>query len=64
MRNALEELADEVVFVGEATVSLYGDKEKGFGRRKVLNVRRFYLDYWKWQAVPAKLSRTPIVIFA
>jgi predicted nuclease of restriction endonuclease-like (RecB) superfamily len=32
---------------------LYG---KGFGRRNVLDMRRFYLAYQKWQAVPAKLS--------
>ncbi len=29
---------------------------KGFGRRNVLDMRRFYLAYKKWQAVPAKLS--------
>ncbi|MHB1277669.1 MAG: DUF1016 N-terminal domain-containing protein [Bacteroidia bacterium] len=29
---------------------------KGFGRRNVLDMRRFYLAYQKWQAVPAKLS--------
>ena len=29
---------------------------KGFGRRNVLDMRRFYLTYKKWQAVPAKLS--------
>ena len=29
---------------------------KGFGRRNVLDMRRFYLAYNKWQAVPAKLS--------
>jgi len=31
---------------------------KGFGRRNVLDMRRFYLGYQKWQAVPAKLSWT------
>lgn len=35
---------------------------KGFGRRNVLDMRRFYLAYQKWQAVPAKLSWTHIVI--
>ncbi|MVN22051.1 DUF1016 family protein [Mucilaginibacter sp. HMF7410] len=35
---------------------------KGFGRRNVLDMRRFYLSYQKWQAVPAKLSWTHIVI--
>lgn len=35
---------------------------KGFGRRNVLDMRRFYLAYQKWQAVPAKLSWTHIVV--
>lgn len=34
---------------------------KGFGRRNILDMRRFYLCYQKWQAVPAKLSWTHIV---
>lgn len=34
---------------------------KGFGRRNILDMRRFYLAYQKWQAVPAKLSWTHIV---
>jgi predicted nuclease of restriction endonuclease-like (RecB) superfamily len=34
---------------------------KGFGRRNVLDMRRFYLTYQKWQAVPAKLSWTHFV---
>src|ERR1035437_6637677 len=34
---------------------------KGFGRRNVLDMRRFYLSYPKWQAVPAKLSWTHFV---
>lgn len=34
---------------------------KGFGRRNVLDMRRFYLAYNKWQAVPAKLSWTHII---
>lgn len=34
---------------------------KGFGRRNVLDMRRFYLAYPKWQAVPAKLSWTHFV---
>jgi predicted nuclease of restriction endonuclease-like (RecB) superfamily len=34
---------------------------KGFGRRNVLDMRRFYLTYQKWQAVPAKLGWTHIV---
>jgi len=29
---------------------------KGFGRRNVLDMRRFYLAYQKWQTVSAKLS--------
>lgn len=29
---------------------------KGFGRRNVLDMRRFYIAYQKWQALPAKLS--------
>lgn len=37
---------------------LYG---KGFGRRNILDMRRFYLCYQKWQAVPAKLSWTHII---
>ena len=37
---------------------LYG---KGFGRRNALDMRRFYLVYQKWQAVPAKLSWTHII---
>ncbi len=35
---------------------------KGFGRRNVLDMRRFYLAYQKWQAVPAKLSWTHIIV--
>ena len=34
---------------------------KGFGRRNILDMRRFYLAYQKLQAVPAKLSWTHIV---
>ncbi len=34
---------------------------KGFGRRNVLDMRRFYVTYPKWQAVPAKLSWTHFV---
>ncbi len=34
---------------------------KGFGRRTILDMRRFYLCYQKWQAVPAKLSWTHII---
>lgn len=29
---------------------------KGFGRRNILDMRRFYLAYQKWQTVSAKLS--------
>ena len=29
---------------------------KGFGRRNILDMRRFYLNYQKWQTVSAKLS--------
>lgn len=29
---------------------------KGFGRRNILDMRRFYLSYQKWQTVSAKLS--------
>ncbi|MEW6096669.1 MAG: DUF1016 N-terminal domain-containing protein [bacterium] len=39
--------------------SRYG---KGFSRRNVLNMRNFYLAYPKWQAVPAILSWTHIVL--
>lgn len=39
--------------------SRYGE---GFGRRNVLDMRRFYLSYPIWQAVPAKLSWTHFVI--
>lgn len=35
---------------------------KGFGRRNVLDMRRFYLTYQNWQAVPAKLSWTHYTI--
>lgn len=35
---------------------------KGFGRRNVLDMRRFYLAYQKWQAVPAELSWTHLVM--
>ncbi len=35
---------------------------KGFGRRNVLDMRRFYLAYQKWQAVLAKLSWTHIIV--
>lgn len=34
---------------------------KGFGRRNILDMRRFYLLYQKWQAVPAKLSWTHFI---
>jgi predicted nuclease of restriction endonuclease-like (RecB) superfamily len=34
---------------------------KGFGRRNILDMRRFYLSYQIWQAVPAKLSWTHFV---
>lgn len=34
---------------------------KGFGRRNILDMRRFYLAYPIWQAVPAKLSWTHLV---
>jgi DUF1016 N-terminal domain len=33
----------------------------GFGRRNILDMRRFYITYRKWQAVPAKLSWTHLV---
>lgn len=32
------------------------------GRRNVLDMRRFYLAYSKWQAVPAKLSWIHFVV--
>ncbi|CAN5496765.1 PDDEXK nuclease domain-containing protein [soil metagenome] len=35
---------------------------RGFGRRNVLDMRRFYITYQKWQAVPAKLSWSHIVV--
>jgi hypothetical protein len=35
---------------------------KGFGRRNVLDMRRFYPAYPKWQAVPAKLSWTHFTV--
>ncbi len=35
---------------------------KGFGRRNVLDMRRFYQVYPKWQAVPAKLSWSHIAL--
>lgn len=35
---------------------------KGFSRRNVLNMRNFYIAYQKWQAVPAILSWTYIVL--
>ncbi|MDD2889211.1 MAG: PDDEXK nuclease domain-containing protein [bacterium] len=35
---------------------------KGFSRRNVLNMRNFYLAYPKWQALPAFLSWTHIVL--
>jgi predicted nuclease of restriction endonuclease-like (RecB) superfamily len=38
---------------------LYGN---GFGRRNILDMRRFYLAYPIWQAVPAKLSWTHFVV--
>ncbi|MEI6765161.1 MAG: PDDEXK nuclease domain-containing protein [Bacteroidota bacterium] len=34
---------------------------KGFGRRNVLDMRRFYLAFPIWQAVPAKLSWSHII---
>ena len=34
---------------------------KGFGRRNILDMRRFYITWQKWQAVPAKLSWTHII---
>ncbi|CAN5477896.1 PDDEXK nuclease domain-containing protein [soil metagenome] len=38
---------------------LYG---KGFGRRNVLDMRRFYVAYSKWQTVSAKLSWSHIIV--
>jgi predicted nuclease of restriction endonuclease-like (RecB) superfamily len=38
---------------------LYG---KGFGRRNVLDMRRFYLAYQKWQTVSAKLSWSHYIV--
>lgn len=35
---------------------------KGFGRRNVLDMRRFYLAYPKWQTVSAKLSWSHFVV--
>lgn len=35
---------------------------KGFGRRNVLDMRRFYLAYQKWQTVSAKLSWSHIIV--
>ncbi|NUN68785.1 MAG: DUF1016 domain-containing protein [Bacteroidetes bacterium] len=35
---------------------------KGFSRRNVLDMRRFYLVYPIWQAVPAKLSWTHLIV--
>lgn len=34
---------------------------RGFSRRNVLDMRRFYITWQKWQAVPAKLSWTHII---
>lgn len=34
---------------------------KGFGRRNILDMRRFYIAYQIWQAVPAKLSWTHLI---
>lgn len=38
---------------------LYG---KGFGRRNVLDMRRFYIAYPKWQTVSAKLSWSHFIV--
>lgn len=35
---------------------------KGFGRRNVLDMRRFYLAYPKWQTVSAKLSWSHYIV--
>ena len=35
---------------------------RGFSRRNILDMRRFYLIYPKWQAVPAKLNWTHLVV--
>ena len=35
---------------------------KGFGRRNVLDMRRFYLSYPKWQTVSAKLSWSHYIV--
>ena len=35
---------------------------KGFGRRNVLDMRRFYLAYSKWQTVSAKLSWSHVIV--
>lgn len=35
---------------------------KGFGRRNVLDMRRFYLAYSKWQTVSAKLSWSHFIV--
>lgn len=45
--------SDLLVRLSKDLQLMYG---KGFGRRNVLDMRRFYLAYQKWQAVPAKLS--------
>lgn len=35
---------------------------KGFGRRNILDMRRFYLTYQKWQTVSAKLSWSHYIV--
>ena len=35
---------------------------KGFGRRNVLDIRRFYVSYPKWQTVSAKLSCSHFIV--
>ncbi len=35
---------------------------KGFGRRNVLDMRRFYIAYPKWQTVSAKLSWSHFIV--
>jgi predicted nuclease of restriction endonuclease-like (RecB) superfamily len=35
---------------------------KGFGRRNVLDMRRFYVSYPKWQTVSAKLSWSHFIV--
>lgn len=51
--------SDLIARLSKDLQSLYG---KGFGRRNILDMRRFYLCFQKWQTVSAKLSWSHYIV--